>query len=107
MHALIANLLKKRGINTPDQLDVEEKKTFEGWQLVLNKEELTTKDIILFCRAQLGVIESKWNNLETPNEKKAELIPYHVVYKTLLSAIESPKAARESLENHLNQLLTQ
>lgn len=107
MHNSIEKLLNKRGIQTPDQLDPEEKQTFENWQLVLNKEELSTKDISAFCRSQIAVIESKWKDLETPNAKKAELIPYHVVYKTLLVAIDSPKAARESLEIHLNQLINQ
>jgi hypothetical protein len=105
MHGLIEKLLNKRGINNPDQLDQEEKKTFENWQLVLNKSELATPDIILFCQSQISVIENKWKDLEMPLSKKAELIPYHTVYKTLLAAIESPKAAREALEIQLNQLL--
>ena len=107
MHGLIEKLLNKRGIKHPDQLDQEEKQIFENWQLVLNKDELKTSDIIAFCKSQITVIENKWKDLETPNEKKAELIPYHVVYKTLLAAIESPKAARDALEIHLNQLLNQ
>lgn len=107
MHGLIEKLLHKRGIRTPDQLDQEEKQTFENWQLVLNKDELTTSDITAFCRSQISVIENKWKDFDTTNEKKAELIPYHVVYKTLLAAIESPKSAKGALEIHLNQLLNQ
>jgi len=107
MHSLIEKLLHKRGIKAPDQLDTEEKQTFENWQLVLNKDELSTKDIVMFCRSQVSVIENKWKDLETPTAKKAELIPYHVVYKTLLAAIDSPKSAREALEMQLNQLLSQ
>ena len=107
MHGLIEKLLNRRGIKNPEELDKEEKQTFESWQLVLNKDELTTKDIVTFCRGQISVIENKWKDLETLNVKKAELIPYHVVYKTLLAAIESPRSAREALETHLNQLLNQ
>lgn len=107
MHGLIEKLLNKRGIKDTDHLDNEEKQTFENWQLVLNKSELSTSDISIFCRSQISVIENKWKDLGTPNEKKAELIPYHVVYKTLLAAIESPRSAREALEMQLNQLLTQ
>ena len=107
MHGLIEKLLNRRGIKNPEQLDNEEKQTFENWQLVLNKSELTTADIVSFCRSQISVIENKWKDLDTLNAKKAELIPYHVVYKTLLAAIESPKSAREALEIQLNQLLNQ
>jgi hypothetical protein len=107
MHGSVKKLLHKRGIKDLEQLDPEEKKTFESWQLVLNKSELSTADIVSFCRSQISVIEGKWKDLETPSAKKAELIPYHVVYKSLLAAIESPKAARETLEIYLNQLVNQ
>lgn len=107
MNSLIGKLLQKRGIKDPTKLDEEEKKTFEQWQLILNKEELTTKDITAFIRTQIGIIENKWKDLDISTEKKAELIPYHVVYKTLLAAIESPVYAREALEIQLNQLLNQ
>jgi hypothetical protein len=107
MHGLIEKLLNKRGIKNPDQLDPEEKQTFENWQLVLNKSELTTADIVTFCRSQVSVIESKWKDLDVPQAKKAELIPYHTVYKMMLAAIESPLSARNALEMQLNQLLTQ
>jgi hypothetical protein len=43
--------------------------------------------------------------LGTENAKKAELIPFHTCYKLLLSAISSPKSAREAVEQQLNQLL--
>lgn len=107
MHALIQRLLNKRGINSSDQLDKEEKQTFENWQLVLNKSELSTADISAFCKSQISIIENKWKDLDSPHSKKAELIPYHVVYKILLQAIDSPKSAREALEIQLNQLLNQ
>jgi hypothetical protein len=107
MHSLIERLMKKRGINNPQELQLEEKKTFDEWQLILNKEQLETDDIVAFIRAQIGVIENKWKDLDVPTAKKADLIPYHVVYKTLLAAIESPSHARKALEIQINQLLAQ
>lgn len=107
MHNLLEKLLNKRGIKSHDELDKEEKQSFENWQLVLNKEELSTKDILVFCRSQISVIENKWKDLETPNAKKAELIPYHTVYKLIMLAIDSPKSARDAVEMHLNQLINQ
>jgi hypothetical protein len=112
MHTLIEKLLRKRGIKDFSELDNEpmidksptEKETFEGWQAVLSKEELTIKDIKEFCESQIGIIEGKWKDLSIQNEKKAELIPYHTVYKNLLAAIDSPQAARENLEKHLIEL---
>ena len=105
MHHLINKLLGKKGITDPNQLSPEEKVTFDSWQAVLIKEELTVEEIKNFCKSQIGAIESKWANLETDNVKKAQLIPYHTVYKLILSAIDSPKNAREALEKNLTQLL--
>ena len=105
MHNLIEKLLNKRGIKNIEELDKDEKETFEGWQSILSKEELTIGDVKQFCQSQVDVIENKWKDYNTENEKKAELIPYHTVYKTLLLAIDSPRSARENLENQLLQMI--
>jgi hypothetical protein len=105
MHGLLTKLLRKRGIETANQLSDEEKQTFENWQLILNKEELTVEDIKMFCSAQIKVIEGKWADFNLEQSKKAELIPYHTCYAILLAAISSPRSARESLEIQLNQLI--
>ena len=88
-----------------DELSQEEQQTFKEWQLVLNKEELTTEDIKNFCRNQLEVIEGKWADLNLDQEKKAQLIPYHTCYRLMLAAIDAPKLAKESLEKNLIQLI--
>ena len=105
MHGLLAKLLSKRGIDNLNSLDKEEKQTWDEWEKILSKEELTLEDVKQFCKSQLEVIKGKWSNLDTETEKKQDLIPYFVVYSTLLQAIDSPKAVRESLENQLNNLL--
>jgi len=102
--SILDKILNKRGI-TQEQLDPEEKETFENWRKILSKEELTIKDVKEFCQSQVSVIEGKWSDLNTSQEKKAEFIPYHTIYKTLLLTIDSPKIAREQLENQLNQLI--
>lgn len=105
MHNLLSRLLNKRGIHDPNQLDKEEQELFEQWQKVLNTEELTLEDVKKFCKGQLGIIEAKWADYDKDNSKKAELIPYWTVYSILLKTIDAPKAAREALEQQLNQLL--
>ena len=104
MHVLLQKLLGKRGIKDIAALDEEEKVTFQGWQKILSKEELNIDDIKEFCNSQISVIEGKWQDYNLENTKKAELIPYHTVYKTLLLAISSPKVAREALEQQLINL---
>ena len=106
MHELLRRLLAKREIKI-ENLDQEEKKTFEGWQAVLSKEELTIEDIKNFCQSQVVLIESKWADYGLEQSKKAELISYYHVYRTLLKVVDSPKQMRENLEKNLLQLLEQ
>jgi hypothetical protein len=107
MNNFLSKYLKKQGIKNVDEMEPEEQKVFEQWQAVLNKEELTIADFKAFCQSQVDVIEAKWRDLSLANAKKAELIPYHTVYKTLLGVIAGPVAARETLEAHLQQLIDQ
>lgn len=107
MHSLIEKIFKKSGIERIDELDVEEKKTFENWQAILSKEEMTLEDVKLFCQTQIDIIEGKWSDYNLDNAKKAELIPYHTCYKMILLAIDSPRSARENLERTLLQLVEQ
>lgn len=105
MNSILAKLFSKRGIKDFNELDKEEKQQFETWQKVLSKDELTTDDIKKFCETQCELIETKWRDLDTPQNKKSEWIAYHVVYSTLLQVINSPKLARENLEKYLNEII--
>jgi hypothetical protein len=105
MHPSLTKLLQKAGIGTVEELEPEEKVWFEARQKILSKEELTIEDIKTFLLGQISVIETKWRDLKVENSKKAELIPYHTVYKLLLAVMDGPKAAREGLEAELNQLI--
>lgn len=105
MHPLIYKIFQKRGIDSVNDLSPEEQQTIEQWESVLSKENLSISDLKTFFLTQLEIIEGKWKNLDIENSKKAELIPYHTVYKTLISVIDSPKIARESLEKQLNELI--
>lgn len=104
---LLSRLLLKRGIDDPNKLSKEEKQTFDSWQTVLSKEELTLQDVKDFCQNQVSIIESRWKDYNLDETKKARLIPYHTVYKSMLAAIDSPRSAREALERQLNQMLNQ
>lgn len=104
MHGILQTLLRKRGIETVNELDKEEKNQYDEWEKILSKEELTLEDVKKFCQSQVEIIEGKWKDLNIENSKKAEWIAPHTVYRTLLTAIESPRSARESLEKELLRL---
>jgi len=107
MHGLLTKLLFKRNIKDVTKLSQEESVQFENWNKILSKDELTIADIKEFCQYQISIIENKWADYNIDQNKKNELLPYFTVYKCILSAINSPKAARESLEMQLNQLINQ
>ena len=105
MHQLLAKILRKRGIESLDELTPEEKANFDEWRAVLSKEELTIADIKEFCKAQCEIIKQKWTDYNLDQAKKAELLPYFTVYSVMLKAIDSPKTAREALEKQLENLI--
>lgn len=105
MHQLIEKIFKKRQISSIDELDEDEKKVFDGWNSILSKERLDTNDIKEFCKVQISVIENKWADLGVENAKKAELIPYHTVYRILLNIIDAPMESKEALERQLTEIL--
>ena len=105
MHSLLTKLFVKRGIKDANDLISEEKQTFENWNAILSKEELTLEEVKDFCRTQIDIIEGRWRDYNLEQNKKNELIPYHTIYKTLLLAIDSPKLAREALEKQLTEFL--
>lgn len=111
---ILDKFLKARGLKSPDELDntpnsdgsPTEKQTFEKWRKVLSQGEvLTVEQIKEFCQSQVAIIEMKWKDMTVDNIKKAEMIPYHTIYKTLEQAMSAPKAEREQLEATLNQLI--
>lgn len=107
MFPLLEKYLRKKGIDDPVKLSPEEKATFDSWEKVLNKDELSIDDIKKFCQGQIGAIENRWKDLLIDQSKKAELIPYHTVYKIMLTVTEAPKQMREALETQLNQMINQ
>jgi len=109
---LLDKLLQKKGVKSPEELDntpmpdgsPNERQTFEEYRRILSEGDITVEKIQEFCQSQINVIESKWKDLGIGNDKKAEWIPIHNVYSTLLSVIKSPKAAKEALETQLREL---
>jgi hypothetical protein len=102
---ILSRFLSKKGISSADELDTEEKVVFNRWQEILAKGEVSVQTIKDFCQQQIDIIESKWKDFEYKDKEK--LIPYHTVYKSILGAINGPKAEREQLERYLNQLIAQ
>lgn len=113
MHKLLHKFLHKKGIASPDELDNKplpdgspsERETFENWRRILSKEKIEISDVRAFCDYQINRIETKWADYETEQAKKAELIPYHTVYKALIKVIDSPISERSQLEEQLNNLI--
>ena len=100
--SILSKILQKRGIKDVTELDKEEKESFEGYEKILSKEDLTLEDVKHFLESQIGIIETKWKDYSTQN--KADLIPYHTCYKTLLNLINAPQVERKALEDYLSQL---
>lgn len=101
----IDELLEKRGIKDVSTLDDGEKQTFDRWQKILSDGEINVDKIKQFCLNQVQVIEHKWKDLDNSDNKLQRLITMHVVYKTILDALDKPAQERENLEKYLAQMI--
>lgn len=104
--SILSKLLTKRGI-TREELSTEEKEEFNQWEKILKKEELTIGDLKNFMGQQVDLIDTKWRDYGLSDKKKAELIPYHTVYKVLLGAISAPQQERSQLIQYITNLIKQ
>ena len=101
MNHILEKIFKKRGIESVDKLSREERETFQMYEHILAKKEMTLADMREFIGARIQQIESKWQDTNVEQSKKAELIPYHAVYKMLFQAIDAPQLERQALEKAL------
>src|SRR3990167_652089 len=105
MHPILTKLLHKRGINTKEELSVEEKTDYERWERILSGGEITVETISRFCKSQISLIETQWKDLNNSKEKNKRLILLHSVYSSILKVIISPETERVTLEEYLNKLI--
>lgn len=103
MSNILSKLFAKRGIKDTAELSAEERATYDNYARVLSKDDLTIEDLRQFLNTQIAVIESRWRDASF--DKKADLIPYHTCYRTILDALDAPKQERENLERYLTSLL--
>ena len=110
MNNILSQLLQKRGITKKD-LDTKpvipgvasEKDQFEHWDKVLSEEPVTVLVVENFCKAQISIIEKKWEDLSNAHNER--LVIAHTIYSAILKAIKAPLVEREALEKYLNQLI--
>ncbi len=107
MHFLLEKLLKKRKISDSSLLSKEEADTFDRWNSILGQGGITVDKIKEFCKTQVELIETQWDNMDNSIQKNERFILLHSVYRNLLKVIDSPATERESLEKYLTNLLTE
>lgn len=105
MDNILSRLFEKRGIKDITELTKEEQVDFNNWKTILDKEEITIKDIVELCDNVTSSIEKQFKDLDVSNEKLAKLTLQHSIYKTFRDLVNAPRAERESLVEYLTSLL--
>lgn len=102
MLGLLSKLLRKRGIEDPKDLSIEERSSYESYKRILTGDQVTVDTIKEFCQNQLRIVENNCDG-KTPLTPIQQACIH--VYVHLLKTIEAPEAERESLEKYLTQLI--
>lgn len=100
--SILTEIFKKKGIETIEELEPDERETYQNYQKILSKDSLTLEDIEKFISDQIRIIEGKWRDYTFKDA--SSLIPYHTIYCVLRDVIKSPQVEREQLEKYLRQL---
>ena len=103
MNYLIEKLLKKRKVKF-EELDEDEKETFDKWQKILS-EDISLETLNDFCEAQKEVIENNYTNPDNTREKDLVLKATLAVYKSILGLINGQKVERVALVKYLENLI--
>ncbi len=101
--SILDKFLFKKGIKSVKELEPEERETFEHWQGILSKGDVTVDSIKQFCENQVKAIELKWRDLDNSPGKNERLIILHTIYSTLLAVITAPAIEKENLERYLEE----
>lgn len=101
---MFEKLFNKLNIKNPLDLNVEEKKTLEQWQKVLNKEDITIKDLKEFINSQVIMITEQLLTYDNTKDKDIYLKAQLRNFRMLLAFIDSPEKAKEYLERYINTI---
>lgn len=103
--SLLSQWLKKKGIESPQELTKEERIVYDSYKAVLSGETLTVESIKQFCQKQVKIIEDLFAQEKGKSDNDVYYKACLHVYLNILRAIEAPERERETLEKHLNQLI--
>lgn len=103
--SILQKILKKRGIEDVNELDLEEREQFEQWRKTLSEDEISLDSVKDFCETQVRNIEAQMKDLERSTEKTDRLVTQHTVYKSIIGIIEAPQEMKENLIKYLQGLL--
>lgn len=104
MNPLLEDYLKKQGVEV-DQLDTEEKATFDQWRAVLDGTEMSVETILTFIESQLSLIDRLLRDLDNKPLKNERLLMQQVIFKMIQAMIKAPNKERELLQAKLTSLL--
>lgn len=104
MNTNINDILTKLRIKTILDLTEEERKTYQEWEKVLNKQEVTMQELKEFIEGQMAIATEKFLSYKNTEKKDLFLKAQLRNYKSILAFIQSPAINKEFLENHIKQL---
>jgi len=104
MHTAIETLLRKRGIESVNDLSPEEKQQYDQWQKVLVNEPITIPRFVEFLNVQKSIVENSLTNLNNSTLVNDRLIVQLNIYSKLLKFLDSDKTEREALIKYLTTL---
>lgn len=105
MHKLLEKLFKEKGIESRNDLNEMEKKTYDAWNERLMKDKPSIDDLEEFIEGEIKKLTEKVIEPDLSKEEDLYLKARIADYKAILKIIERPTKDREQLKSHIKKLI--
>jgi len=102
---ILQDFLKKIGVKSYEELNEEEKNTYNEWDEVLAGKNITNKEVVDFMKAELDIAVSRLTDIDLKKEDEIFRKVEVRFIKKILNFINSPIVAKQFAEKSIEQLM--
>lgn len=103
--SLLTKYLKKIGVNSPLELTVEERETYNNWANALAGRRLTDADVTAFLDTELNDAVGKLTKMELTSKEDTFLKMKVEFIQKVKVFLATPEIERKVIENQINAQL--
>jgi hypothetical protein len=105
--SILDKIFEKKGINSFDELTLEERKTYERWTEILDKPKISVSDIQTFLQKEDQRLQQELLDYQNSERKQIFLQASSRLTRMLIAIITAPEQEKKQLQVQIEQMLKQ